>query len=271
VVSILFAINNPLVQELMARSPMPISMQYGVSFLGLIISICAGAFMLKGANWARILYMGWGAFGLLFGLLTSPLKLMLIVGALVYGVFAFFLLAPKASAYFTASLRAQDREIIDASSHVETTRVTSPTPHVQGHQTTGIVRTVLGITVLVVSGFFFYSVALLAFINQPISTKTVIITTFATPAVIFLLIGVWLHGFSKFRFDLGIVLLAAVGNSLMAILSYIYVLATPELAKQLPPDGRQMFSAVWSGAICLLAYLAVGIALILLRKRSAPV
>lgn len=260
VVSVPFAVNNPMAQELMAKSPIPISMQYGISSLGLIISISAGAFMLKGANWARILYLGWCAFGLVFGFLASPLKLMLILGGLIYVVFAFFLLAPKASAYFTAP------------SHLENTRITSAARQVQGRQTTKIVRTVFGIVALVVSGFFFYAVAILAFVNQPIwPIKTIIIAVFSTPAVVFLLIGVWLHGFSKFRLDFGIVLLAAAGNMALGIFSYILLLATPEFAKQLPPDGRQMFSAVWSGGSCLIAYVAIGIALILLRKRPAPV
>src|SRR6266404_7912081 len=92
-VSVLFtiAMNNPMARELMAKSPVPIPLQYLMSFLGLIIAITAGIFMLKGANWARMLYIGWGAFGLLFGLFTSPLKLMLIPGVVIYAIFVFFL------------------------------------------------------------------------------------------------------------------------------------------------------------------------------------
>ncbi len=96
-----FAINNPMAQELMAKSPVPVPVQYFISFVGLLISIVSAIFMLRGANWARMVYIVWGAIGLLFSLFTSPTKLMLIPGIFIYAVFVFFLLTPKASAYFT--------------------------------------------------------------------------------------------------------------------------------------------------------------------------
>jgi hypothetical protein len=92
---------NPLTQELMAKSPIPVPVQYVMLFVGLLVSVISGIFMLKGANWARMLYIIWGAVGFLVSLLTSPIKLMLIPGFVVYAVFVFFLLRPKASAYFT--------------------------------------------------------------------------------------------------------------------------------------------------------------------------
>jgi hypothetical protein len=54
-----------------------------------------------------MLYIVWGAIGLLFGLFTSPAKLMLIPGILIYAIFVFFLLRPKASEYFTGSANVQ--------------------------------------------------------------------------------------------------------------------------------------------------------------------
>ena len=98
---------NPMAQELMAKSPVPVPVQYCISLLGLLISIVSATFMLRGANWARMLYIVWGAIGLLFSLFTSPAKLMLIPGILIYAVFVFFLLRPRASAYFTGSANVQ--------------------------------------------------------------------------------------------------------------------------------------------------------------------
>jgi hypothetical protein len=101
------AINNPMTQELMAKNPIPLPVQYSMLFLGLLISIVSAIFMLRGANWARMLYIVWGAIGLLISFLTSPAKLMLIPGILVYAIFVFFLLRPKASAYFSGSPNVQ--------------------------------------------------------------------------------------------------------------------------------------------------------------------
>jgi hypothetical protein len=74
-----------------------------VLYLGLSIEIVCAIFMLRAANWARLLYIAWGLIGLLVLLLTSPAKPILIPGILMYAIFVFFLLHLKASAYFTHS------------------------------------------------------------------------------------------------------------------------------------------------------------------------
>jgi hypothetical protein len=102
-----FTIQNPMTQELMAKSPIPVSVQYLMLFAGLLISIVSGIFMLKGANWARMLYVIWGAIGFLVSLFTTPAKLMIIPGLVVYAIIVFFLFRPKASAYFAGSADVQ--------------------------------------------------------------------------------------------------------------------------------------------------------------------
>ena len=97
------AINNPIAKEMMLKSPIPIPVQYVMLYAGLLIFLSCAVFILRGANWARLLYIAWGAISLLVGLFTSPMKMMLIPGIVLYGIFSFFLLRPKASAYFTHS------------------------------------------------------------------------------------------------------------------------------------------------------------------------
>ena len=53
----LTSMNNPLVLELMAKSPIPVSAQFVISYIGLLITIASGIFMLRGANWSRFLYI----------------------------------------------------------------------------------------------------------------------------------------------------------------------------------------------------------------------
>jgi hypothetical protein len=74
------AINNPMAQEMMAKSPIPIPLQYVVLYLGLSIEILCATFMLRAANWARLLYISWSGVELLILLLTSPAKQELIPG-----------------------------------------------------------------------------------------------------------------------------------------------------------------------------------------------
>ena len=54
-----------MARELMAKSMVPIPAQYFMMFAGLLVSIVSGIFMLKGANWARMLYIIWSALGVL--------------------------------------------------------------------------------------------------------------------------------------------------------------------------------------------------------------
>jgi hypothetical protein len=92
--------DNPMTQELMARTPLPISVQYVMLYLGLLITVGSGIGLLKGQNWARMLYISWSILGMLIGFATSPMKWALIPGLAMFGVFAFFLFRPKASQYF---------------------------------------------------------------------------------------------------------------------------------------------------------------------------
>ena len=96
-------ISTPEMQELMAKNPIPIPIQYAMSFAGLAISIVSGYFMLKGQNWARLLYVIWSAVGFLIGLATSPMKIAMIPGIVVFLLIVFFLFRPKANAFFAGT------------------------------------------------------------------------------------------------------------------------------------------------------------------------
>ena len=94
-------IHDPNVVELMSKSPMPIPVQYAMTWLGVLIASGSGIMMLYRKNWARLLYMGWSIFGILIGLITSPFKIMLLPAILIYAIIAFFLFRPAANAYFS--------------------------------------------------------------------------------------------------------------------------------------------------------------------------
>lgn len=97
----LTSLNNPMVKELMAKSPLPVSLQYAMMFVGLAVTIASGMGMLKGQGWARLLYVVWGVFGLLVGLVTSPMKAAMIPGLVVFAIIVFFLYRPASTQYFT--------------------------------------------------------------------------------------------------------------------------------------------------------------------------
>ena len=104
------SLNNPMVKELMAKSLLPIPLQYMMLYVGIFITIVAGIAMLKGRNWARFLYVVWSAIGFVIGIMTSPMKAAMIPGLVVFAVITFFLFRPKANEYFSPKGDANDAQ-----------------------------------------------------------------------------------------------------------------------------------------------------------------
>ena len=101
-------LSNPQVKDLMAQNPVPIPVQFAVTYAGLLVMIVSGIAMLKGQNWGRLLYVIWSLIGFLIGVATSPMKLMMIPGGLFFAVVVFFLFRPKANQYFLATEATHD-------------------------------------------------------------------------------------------------------------------------------------------------------------------
>ena len=106
-------LNNPVAQDLMAQSPLPLSVQYAMLYVGLALSIVCGIAMLKGQNWARFLYVVWTAISLVIGFATSPMKAAMLPGLVVFVIVIVFLFLPKANAYFSAAGAASDAQGVE--------------------------------------------------------------------------------------------------------------------------------------------------------------
>lgn len=92
--------DNPVVQKVLAESPLPSSVHMAMGIIGAVVSLASGYGILKGLNWSRYLYVGWSIVGLVFGLLTSPFTSIFLISVLFLAVFAFFLFRPAANAWF---------------------------------------------------------------------------------------------------------------------------------------------------------------------------
>jgi hypothetical protein len=102
--------DDPTAKELMSRSPIPITIQYIMMYAAILVMLISGIAMLRGQNWARFLYVIWSVIGFAIGLATSPMKLVMIPGIVVFIVIAFFLFRSKANEYF----RARGAEIVSS-------------------------------------------------------------------------------------------------------------------------------------------------------------
>jgi hypothetical protein len=101
VISTALTYDNPEVVKMMELSVMPIIMQYIMMAIGLVITVTCGVLMLKGKGIGRITYVGWTIISLLIGVVTSPVKAMLIPGVVFFILITFFLFRPKANDYFS--------------------------------------------------------------------------------------------------------------------------------------------------------------------------
>ena len=95
--------NDPMAHRLMARSPIPIPVQYAIAYCWTLVTVVSGAAMLKGCNWARLLYVVGDIAGCVFAFATSPIKASVILSIVGLSVIAFFLFRPKANQYFNRS------------------------------------------------------------------------------------------------------------------------------------------------------------------------
>lgn len=93
---------NPEVEQLMARSPIPVQWQYFLMVVGPLLMVFCGQALLNRQNWARWLYVGWNVLSAAINLATSPMKLLIIPSLLVFLVITFFLFLPAANRYFRA-------------------------------------------------------------------------------------------------------------------------------------------------------------------------
>ena len=107
IVSSALTYNNPDVVKLMELSAIPITMQYMIMAVGLLIMIISGIGMLYGKNYARILYVSWTPIAIIISLLTSPAKTMMIPSIVLFLIIVFFLFRTESNIYFKKNNEAQ--------------------------------------------------------------------------------------------------------------------------------------------------------------------
>jgi hypothetical protein len=96
-----FTIQTPTMQEIMARSWVPVPIQLAVGWLGTVIMMVCGFALLYRQNWARWLYVGSTLAGLLYNFFSSPYPPVLMIPSVVFFlVAAYFLFVPVAQQYF---------------------------------------------------------------------------------------------------------------------------------------------------------------------------
>ena len=90
--------------ELNAVAPLqlPLEAHLAFSFIASAVYLVAGACMLAGQNWARVLLLVWGPIAIGFGGLTAGVSFLLILKSTVYLVLLYLLTRASVRAFFTS-------------------------------------------------------------------------------------------------------------------------------------------------------------------------
>ena len=90
-------------QDLMSRSPIPIPVQVAMAYAGMLVWLICGVAMLRGQNWARLLFVFWTALASAIGIATSPTPMLAIPGIVFFIACTALLFRPPANAFFSAA------------------------------------------------------------------------------------------------------------------------------------------------------------------------
>src|SRR5262249_2187451 len=133
----------------------------------------------------------------------------------------------------------------------------------------------------IVAGLLFYTVSVLAFIDDAAVGASVAastasdasfpkwlpITLVMIPAFLALAIGLAIMGFRDWRRDAGIVFLSAAGVTAFVVATFATMLMNEEYRKMMPPEVLTFFGDYTTGAAVIVG-LALGGALLVITGRK---
>ena len=106
--------NDPAMLARMAHGPISAEVQYAILILSMGISLVAALAMLQRQCGARTVYLVWGVIDIAICLVTVPLKMDVLPGALLFAVICTFLYSPKSNAWFSPRKAANDASMTPA-------------------------------------------------------------------------------------------------------------------------------------------------------------
>ncbi len=223
--------NNPEVIKVMELNALSVSIQFIMMFAGSLVTVVSGIGILKGKNYARILYVSWTSLSIIISLFTLPVKTMMIPGIAFFAIISFFLFRAKSRSYFSDEFMETSNEIFPSSK--------SPI----------LIRNIFGILFFIISGFFVYMVGLLAFFELPDSGvgKYVIMAGASVPLIIFHLIGLALYRGSNWKVSTGITFFLGSSFNILVVIMMLLIKASPESLGDMDTSGISAFNSYLSG------------------------
>lgn len=107
VLGMLMMQNNPIAEQMYANSPLPVSAHIAIGIVGALITLAVGYGILKGLNWSRFLYVGWGLISFVISFMTMPVTSIIGLSIAFFAIICFFLFRPAANEWFKGAATAQ--------------------------------------------------------------------------------------------------------------------------------------------------------------------
>jgi hypothetical protein len=235
-------------QKSVTESPLPIYAQRGMMVGGTVAHLVCGVFMLRGRNWARILFVTWSAIGLSVNFATNHYWFFTALGLSILAIEAFFLFRPAANIFF-----ADNGQNIDPRSLPSNRRI-------------------VGIVFYILAGFLFMCMGMATLMPDPeLGIRTFLLCFFLFPYCICLVIGRWLSA-GNWKLDIGYVVVLGSLSSGASISMMIYTFSQPEFTKNMTPEKaarlHEMFTDYTFAATWFGAWVLLGVALIVLGLRA---
>lgn len=102
--------SNPEAMKMMEQMPVSLEFQKAWTVVGTVINLAVAYGIFKGQPWSRVLYAVWGAIGVVAGFYMSPMKLVAMLGVIIFIVVCAFLFSSRANEWFGARGFALKRE-----------------------------------------------------------------------------------------------------------------------------------------------------------------
>lgn len=130
-----------------------------------------------------------------------------------------------------------------------------------------MIRNVVGIIFLVMSGFFVYMIGLLSFFNIPEASlnKLILIAVLSLPMIIFHLVGLILYKASNWKVSTAMTFWCGSGFNLLAVISLLSIKASPEIVNV---EYFNFFNDYLSGFIVMALFIGLGTVLYILDMQS---
>lgn len=110
-VSITMNIYNSPADPEVVKNPISFLLHVVFIYIALIITVVSGVAMLKGKNWARLLYVGWMVIMYIIQIATLQMNAGILPSVFFSLIIMFFLFRPKANRFFNNAVVAQPNNL----------------------------------------------------------------------------------------------------------------------------------------------------------------